>query len=236
MTTTELELLYDREYAANYNNNFLLGEHFRECTEYEISLVQGLLQSASNWLDVACGTGYFLSRFPGVDRCGLDLSPAMLDQARCNNPGVCFIQDDYRSEVPNWRDRWDLVSCTWYAYCYAESLSGVEKVLSNLAAWTAPTGACFLPVCDPDVLCKVKIPYRPPSDSSDGRLEVTAVIWNWIDEPSGRSHIGLIAPHIDHLVSLFESWFYDVRVFTYPTFQRDCLQTRRAIVARSKRS
>lgn len=236
MDAKELLRIYNRKYAAVYDKSFLLGENFRECTEYETSLIGAFLRSGRSWLDVACGTGYFLSRFPGVERCGLDLSPAMLEQARRANPGVPLVEADYRVDIAEWRDRWDLVSCMWYAYCYAGSVTGVETVVRNLAMWTAPEGTCFLPACDPDVLCKTKIPYRPPPDSSDGRLEVTAVVWNWIDEPSGKRHTGLIAPHLDHLVALFESHFRDVRVHTYPPFQADCLQSRRAIIARMKRS
>jgi SAM-dependent methyltransferase len=236
MGATELLGLYDREYAAVYNDRFLLGKNFRECTAYEASLVGQLLRPAAAWLDVACGTGYFLSRFPNVERCGLDLSPAMLEQARLANPGVTLFDGDYRIPMPKWHDRWDLVSCMWYSYCYAGSVSGVEAVVRNLAAWTAPHGTCFLPVCDPDILCKTRIPQHPPADSNDGRLEITAVVWNWVDEPSGRRHNGLIAPQIAYLVALFESLFRHVQVHTYPAFQDDCLQARKAIIARMKLS
>src|SRR5262249_25451009 len=154
-----------------YDASFLLGPNFLECTEYEASLIAGFLCSASSWLDVACGTGYFLSRFPEVHRCGLDLSPAMLEKARLANRDVLFVEGDYRVNRPEWENQWDVVSCMWYAYCYAGSMSGVETLVRNLAAWTSPDGVCFLPVCDPDVLCKTSIPHRPPADSSDGRLE-----------------------------------------------------------------
>ncbi len=235
MDADAIRRLYDREYAAAYDASYLLGDNFRECTEYELSLIEGFLRSARSWLDVACGTGYFLSRFAGVERCGLDLSPAMLAQVRQANPGVTFVEGDYRVDRPEWHDCWDLVSCMWYAYCYAGSVSEIETVVRNLAAWTAPDGVCFLPVCDPDVLCKTRIPYRPAADSSDGRLEVTAVVWNWIDEPSGKRHAGLVAPHVDCLVALFELLFRDVHLHTYPAFRSDCLESRKAIIARRKR-
>jgi SAM-dependent methyltransferase len=235
MNAREVIGVYDHEYAAAYDATFLLGKNFRECTAYEMSLVADLLQSARTWLDVACGTGYFLSHFPNVERCGLDLSQAMLEQARRSNPGVPLIEGDYLNDVPEWHDRWDLVSCMWYAYCYAGTVADVETVVRNLAAWTAPHGTCFLPICDPNVICKTGIPYRPPADSPEGRLEIPAVVWNWIDEPSGKRHSGLIAPHVDHLLALFESLFHDVEIHAYPTFREDCLQSRSAIIARVKR-
>jgi SAM-dependent methyltransferase len=235
MDAAEVCRIYDEDYAAIYDESFLLGPHFRECTEFENSLIGSFLRHAQSWLDVACGTGYFLSRFPTVHRCGLDIAPAMLQQAARANPGVCLVEGDYREARPEWHGQWELVSCMWYAYCYAGSVSDVETVVRNLAGWTATGGTCFLPVCDPDVLCKTKLPYRPPADSDDGFLEVTAIVWNWIDEPSGRRHTGLVAPHLDHLVALFESVFEEVEVLVYPAFQADCLQSRKAIVARMKR-
>lgn len=234
MNGDEVRRIYDEEYAAAYEENFLLGPQFRECTEYEVSLIGDLFQHGKGWLDVACGTGYFLSRFSVVDRAGLDISPAMLEQARRANPGVAFVEGDYREARPEWRDKWGLVSCMWYAYCYAGSVAGVERVVQNMVEWTAPDGTCFLPACDPDVLCKTAIPYQPSADSDDGRLEVTAIVWNWVDEPSGRRHTGLIAPAIAHLAGLFRHAFGEVEVLRYPVFKSDCLQSRKAIIARGK--
>ena len=228
--------LYDREYASTYNGKVLLGPDFKECTLYELSLLKAFLVSSRSWLDVACGTGYFLSRFPEVVRSGLDLAPAMLEQARIANPGATFVEADYRIDIADWHGRWDLVSCMWYAYCYADSVAEVETVMRNLIAWTAPNGTCFVPVFDPDILCKTHISYRPAADSDDGRLEVTGVVWNWIDEPSGRRHTGLIAPHLELLKGLFEPFFRDVRLDVYPRFSRDCLAARKAIIATSKLS
>lgn len=102
--------------------------------------------------------------------------------------------------------------------------------------WTAPGGSCFLPVCDPDVLAKTQLPCRPPADSEDGRLEITAVIWNWIDDPSGKQHVGLVAPLIRHMRELFLPSFEHVQVVAYPAFKKDCLAARSAIVATGKRN
>jgi SAM-dependent methyltransferase len=235
MDKDEILGIYDRVYASSYDENYLLGENFLECTEYEEVILSELLAPARNWLDVGCGTGYFLSRFPHLERCGLDISPAMLEVARARNPGVPFVAGDFRIDVPDWFSRWDVVTCMWYAYCYVSSFKEAEAVIRNLAAWTALGGSCFLPVCDPDVLCKTKISCRPPADSDDGRLEIAAVIWNWIDEPSGRVHSNLVAPLPDHLVRLFKKYFSDVKLIEYPHFESDCLASRKAIVARSRR-
>src|SRR2546423_2406165 len=105
--------LYDEEYAAHYNERLLLGDAYKETTEFEVSLLQEMLQPAGNWLDVACGTGYMLSQFPGVKRGGLDLSPSMLELAMRANPDADFVLGDFLDDRPEWRNSWDLVSCMW---------------------------------------------------------------------------------------------------------------------------
>lgn len=52
--------IYDEGYSDLYDESFLLGPNFAECTAHEIGLLGGLLKTARSWLDVACGTGYFL--------------------------------------------------------------------------------------------------------------------------------------------------------------------------------
>jgi SAM-dependent methyltransferase len=226
--------IYDKDYSAIYDASFLVGENFRECTEFEVGLIADLLRGAKSWLDVACGTGYFLSRFPDQERAGLDISPAMLDVARRANPGVTFYEQDFREPMGEWINHWDFVSCMWYAYCYADSVPDVRRVIHNLASWTSPNGTCFLPVCDPNVLCKTKIPYQPPPDSDDGRLFITAITWTWIDEPIGKRHDNLVAPTLNHVEEMLRGCFEEVRLIDYPCFQADCLESRKAFVARNK--
>src|SRR5947209_222375 len=116
MKVSDILSIYDAEYASVYNECYLLADNYRECTAFEIDCIRRFLRPSSRWLDVACGTGYLLSRFPETERAGLDLSPAMLEVARRCNPGVSFAQADFRVDVPDWKDRWDLVTSTWYAY------------------------------------------------------------------------------------------------------------------------
>jgi SAM-dependent methyltransferase len=222
--------IYDARYAATYDGKFILGEHYLEATEFELALLGDMLPPGARWLDVACGTGWFLSRFPEVERCGLDLSEPMLVHARAALPGVPLVLGDFRLPRDEWRDRWDLVSLMWWSYCYAVSVPQIEATIRNLAAWTAPGGTCFLPVCDPQELCKTQLP------SVNGGTEIAAVIWNWTDSLDGTRHEGLIAPHVDHLVALFQSLFESVEVLEYPAFRADAVGgIRQAIRARGKR-
>jgi SAM-dependent methyltransferase len=234
MTNAEICALYDDEYARSYTATYLLAERFIECTRYEESLLANLLGVNNSWLDIACGTGYFLSQFPRVRRAGVDLSPSMLKQARLLNPQIPLRCADFRDPFVDWDGQWGFVSCTWYAYCYAGSVEGVTRVIRNMINWTMPRGTCFLPVCDPSVLCKVPISHRPPADSDDGVIRVTGVAWEWIDQPSGRQHRDMFAPPVDFIVDLFASQFEKVEVIAYPAFERDCMQSRKAVVAYQK--
>ena len=86
MRRDEIIAVYDDDYARSYEEKFLLSPETRADSEHELQLLRGFLASGVNWLDVACGTGYFLSHFPEVERAGCDLSPAMLRRARQANP------------------------------------------------------------------------------------------------------------------------------------------------------
>jgi len=145
MNREEVERLYDARYARSYSERFLLSDITRPDAEFEITVLRRLLAAGASWLDVACGTGHFLSKFPQAARAGLDVSPDMLEIARKANPGVTFHQGDFRDDIPEWCDRWGLVSCMWYAYGLVDSLREIRTVMGNLAAWTSPDGTCFVP-------------------------------------------------------------------------------------------
>ncbi len=225
--------IYDQGYAQNYNEKFIFSDCHADFEENVIKELLSELGQDTKWLDVACGTGYFLSRFPDVECCGLDISPAMLDVARKDNPGVKFIQDDFRNKRLHWENQWDLVSCMWWAYSYVESLPELEQVIENLACWTSDRGALFLPVGNPEVVTVGEVGF--PHTINDvgvygGKMKLEGLIWTWIDEESDKRHKYLIAPHTDYLTSLLSRYFDRVDVIEYPEFK-----TRKAIIAREKK-
>lgn len=226
MTREEVLALYDERYASTYDEAFLHREHYREATEFELAWLQERIDFGTRWLDVACGTGWFLSRFPHIERCGLDLSPAMLARARACNPGVPFIEGDFRDPDAALDGQWDLVTSMWWAYVYAGTVAGVDALIRNLASWTADGGSCFFPLCDPEELLGTSLP------TALGGSELTAIVWNWTDERCGTRHVGLVAPHLQYLVRSFSRWFEIVEVLDYPRFHADAVGgLRRAIVA-----
>jgi len=228
---------YDGAYAQEYEGRYILNRHYRSKSEFEVTILKRLLREGGRWLDVACGTGYFLSRFAGVPRAGLDISPAMLAIARESNPDALFFREgDFKDEFPEWEREWSVITCLWYSYGLVESIAAVEALVRNLARWTADDGVCFVPVFEPANLGRgVKLPYllrqagHPPET-----VLITGVTWSWI-EASGKRHDHMVAPQMDYMVSLFKQYFDTVEVVIYPPFKPWRRRRRRAIIARSKK-
>ena len=160
MDREHLLQLYDAQYASTYDERFLFADCNRSDAEFEVELIRGLLPAGATWLDVACGTGWFLKHFPDVKRAGLDMSAAMLDRARAVNPNVPLFEGNFLDARPEWENAWSLVSCMWYAYNYVDTVRDVERLAENLACWTARDGTCLMPLSDPHLLAAVQIPYH----------------------------------------------------------------------------
>lgn len=211
MNIEDVRRTYDDEYAATYDATHLFGEWNRASLEWQLSLLQELTTDARSWLDVACGTGWFLSQFPGVRRAGVDVSPAMLGVARERNPGVQLVEADYRAARPEWNDQWDLVSCMWWAYCLAESMAEIRQLVARMAEWTSPVGKVFLPLCNVQKFDRQRIhlPYVDPT--VPGRIMITGITWTWIQE-NGKRHDDVVSPQVEHMVAMFREHFEDVTV------------------------
>ncbi|WP_125205923.1 class I SAM-dependent methyltransferase [Capsulimonas corticalis] len=233
MNQEQLLALYNKAYSGSYDEKFLMSDTTRSDTAHELKVLARLLEGSPAWLDVACGTGFFLSRFPGVERAGLDLSPDMLRLAREANPGVTFYERSYLDPAPEWRDRWDLVSCMWYAYGYVSSMSELETLAANLALWTAPTGRCFVPLADPRLLSGVNLPFQVQS-VLPGEISVTGILWSYTEESGKSVHAHMIAPQVEWMEALFGRYFRTIELETYPAAFPGWGQ-RRALIASAKR-
>jgi hypothetical protein len=234
---TQILATYDDEYARTYDARFVSNDHYRKKTEFEVEVIGRLLgESGGSWLDVGAATGYYLSRFPGVDRAGLCLSPSVAEVARGVNPDALFLEHgDFTEDVPAWHGRWSLVTCLWYSYGLVASIAAVRRVVENLASWTSEQGACFVPICDPELLGPaMKVPHVhrevgfPPGD-----VLITGVTWTWV-EPSGKRHQDMVAPPVEGMVELFSEQFDSVELVDYPRFKWWGRRRRRGLIARSK--
>jgi SAM-dependent methyltransferase len=235
MNRDEILSLYDDNYAETYEDNFLFSPLSRSDAEHEVELLRGFLDGGRRpWLDVACGTGYFLRQFPGVERAGLDLSPAMLRRARQGNPDILLVERDFREPMPEWCDAWGLVSCMWYAYSLVDNVADVLRLIGNLAAWTAPGGVCFVPLADPRLITGLDLPYQAFSPNP-GKVMITGILWSYVEDDGRKVHSHLIAPNLEFMIEQFQVYFDEVSIVRYPPAFPGW-QGRPALVATSKRA
>jgi SAM-dependent methyltransferase len=93
--------------------------------------------------EVGCGPGqvarYLHDR--GVDASGLDLAPAMVDEARRRNPGMTFVQGDLRA-LP-WGDGALAGVVAFYAIIHLER-AALVPALRELARVLRPGGQLFV--------------------------------------------------------------------------------------------
>jgi SAM-dependent methyltransferase len=234
MDRDHLLALYDRDYAASYDRKFLTSELAKPDVAHELRLLGGLLKPGVSWLDVACGTGFFLAKFPDRERAGLDLSPAMLEIAGRANPGVTFVNQSYLDAVPGWEGRWDLVSCMWYSYGFVDSMDELGVLVANLARWTSASGRCFVPLADPRFILGADLPYEMPSVWG-GSMKVSAILWSYIEEGGRKVHRHQLAPQVEVMTELFGRHFESVEIETYPPAFPGWQGRRSALIAGKKR-
>lgn len=236
MDRRQIHQLYDEGYAETYESKFLLSDIAVSDARFEVELIGRLLAPGKTWLDVACGTGFFLSHYPQYERAGLDLSPAMLRRARAANPGATFVEQSFCEPYPAWENRWDLVSCMWYAYGLVDSIKQVEVALANLAAWTSPTGTCFIPLADPALISTVAVPYHLVNTPWSGDVYITGILWTYTDDQGKKSHAHMIAPQVEWMREQMGQYFASLEQVEYPAAIPGWEGKRTALVCRGKRS
>lgn len=218
MDRDQINQLYDAGYAATYEQKFTHSPLAKADTEHELTLIRQLLPPEGSWLDLACGTGYFLSQFPQVSRAGLDISQAMLAKARQANPDVPLYLADFREPIPAWQNRWDLVSCMWYAYGFVNTLDELEQLVHNIWTWTSPRGRCFVPLADPHLIAGVPLPDVAPGPW-EGQVLLNGIIWSYVEDGGRKRHRHLLAPQLEVMTALFEPYFEQVDILRYPSPQ-----------------
>src|SRR5437588_4556570 len=121
-------------------------------------------------------------------------------------------------------------------YCDVDAVPEVARVIENLAAWTAPTGAVFLPICDAEGIGLSPSGYRKPPGEFSAEMRVTSFTWSWDDPVAGKWHQHLVAPHTEYLVEMFSRQFREIRIVEYPVVDIEGYPYRRkALLALRKR-
>lgn len=233
MDKDAIRTLYGEEYAERYDEKYLFSPIHRSDTDFEVQTIDRLFGKTGAWLDVACGTGYYLSRFPDRRRAGCDISPAMMTKARQANPDVPIHEHSFLEPRPEWNGKWDLVSCMWYAYCYVDCMDKVWRVFDHLAEWTAPGGTCFVPVCDLNLIFKTLLPTHELPTLDPGHVYLDGIVWSY-KEHSGEHHRQLFAPHPELIAKYMGRYFPDIEVIDYPPAMPGWTLGRSALVARHR--
>lgn len=91
-------------------------------------------------LDLACGTGAHLEHMQayGYELYGLDLNPAMLQQAKVKVPQARFIESDMAALDEH--EVYDLVSCFLYSIHYSHPVSALRQTLMRVLQALKPGG------------------------------------------------------------------------------------------------
>lgn len=144
------EEIYDAEYASIYNLLWHSNEKlkFEEVSIQDISLAEKNTDSVKV-LDMCCGTAPHACWFKnlGVDYVGVDISDAMLQQARKNCPGAKFQKGDVKQI--------QLFPQKSLSHCILMNFSIYQfenpKVISdNVYQWLQPGGYFVVHLVDPD--------------------------------------------------------------------------------------
>lgn len=239
MLKENLKKLYNSYYAKNYEDRFIHDDFYKDIPKFEVKVLDKLISTKDKWLDIGCGTGYFLSQFPNNYRGGLDLSIDMLEVAKKNNPTIQFLkQGDFRNDIPEFREKWDITSSMWGAYCYVESMTEFNQFIQNISSWTKPGGVCFLPLIDfEDVLYwRGELQhYNPDIEIFGGPCYINAVTWSYYDEKHDKMHENLISPHSEYIKKEFLTQFEEVITIYYPPFPYPIPGQRKAYLAINKK-
>jgi SAM-dependent methyltransferase len=124
--------VYDLLYEAAGKNYEIEAEHLH-------ALIQSRRPGAASLLDVACGTGahlFHLRRHYEV--AGVDLAPAMLEEARSRLPDVPLLEGDMRSF--DFDRTFDAVTCLFSAIGYMRSTAELEEAVRTMRSHLAPGG------------------------------------------------------------------------------------------------
>lgn len=236
MKKEDIWKIYDSDYADSYNERYLTNPFSQLSLDVELNVLKNLIGKNDRWLDIGCGTGYFLSKFPGIQRAGLDISPEMLARAKAVNPDILFLKEgDFREKISEWDQAWSVISCMWGAYIYADSVREVEQIITNMINWTKPGGSIFLPVIDmEDIRPNQQITYDQYTDVYGGNIAVTSFTWTWTEADSKKVHKHLVSPHIEHFIKLLSPYFDMIEVVRYPPYQTGWV-SRKAILAKRRR-
>jgi SAM-dependent methyltransferase len=158
--------------------------------EEEAAFVTSLLGSARGpLLDVACGTGRHAREFDaaGFDVTGVDINPALLEQARATTPGARFLEADMRSlsKLELEAGSFQSVVCLFDSIGYPLSNEGVLDALRGMRALLAPGGRFVVDFLHTPAMLRHAAPLGVKRWPLDGEGELLRISQTVLDEAQG---------------------------------------------------
>jgi SAM-dependent methyltransferase len=119
----------------------------REC-EQIVALVG--LQPGARVLDAGCGFGRTVGvlRELGLDAVGVDISPAVIEEARRRNPGPSYLVHDLAQPLPDEVARFDAIVNVYSSFGYGATLEDDAAVLRTWHDALKPGGALVMELSD----------------------------------------------------------------------------------------
>lgn len=88
--TENYEAIASDHLASRKDNPWIQEEAWREMEDSTAQLIEKYVLTGSKILDVGVGLGRLISRFPGLDRYGMDIAMGYLAQTKSKGIEVCF--------------------------------------------------------------------------------------------------------------------------------------------------
>lgn len=151
--------IYDKFYIDVYD--YLVFNNIKN--EYEVGEIinKTIPSSESRILDVGCGTGHHVGALTSqnLNVIGIDISPAMISQAKKNYPNGNFRVADAMSsnEFPN--NSLTHILCMYFTLYYFEDK---QQFYENAYDWLMPGGYLILHLVDPDKFSPI-LPLENPT-------------------------------------------------------------------------
>ncbi len=206
--------VFNEEYAQNYNDVWINSEHWKPEAENHIDTLNSLLSNKTKWLDAGCGTGYFLSCFPEIERAGFDKSEAMLQQARLANPNIELKKMNLKDRITEWEGKWDLVTCTGQPWCYLPALSDIHTTASNLSAYTNDEGKLFITMLEIEDYMENNFPkFYNSADIHEDMVVFNGIIWSITE--NGTLHKDMILPNLDQWIRWLSEFFMRIEILRW---------------------
>jgi SAM-dependent methyltransferase len=119
----------------------------REC-EQIVELVG--LRPGARILDAGCGFGRNVGVLHGMgfDAVGVDISPAVIEEARSRNPGPSYLVHDLTQPLPDAVERFDAIVNVYSSFGYGHTVDDDAAVLRTWHGALKPGGALVMELSD----------------------------------------------------------------------------------------